>query len=549
MMSKINLGLLIDSFQVPYWIYLMIKKIQELDNVEITFIGINNTIPKKISFSNKIKNNKNYFLYKAYTKVENSIYTPEIDAFKMVDLKKICQNIDTRFIEPIQTKFSDKIKNDDIEYIKKKNLDVLVRLGFRILRGEILSCSKTGIWSLHHGDNTVYRGGPPGFWEVFEGQEVTGTTLQILTENLDDGKIITKSFSGTDPLIVKRNCNNYYLKSLSLIPRKLQELNELGIDEFLNRIKNDDLEFYYNRLYTKPMNAEFLKLGTYNISKWLKRKIQSSYSFEQWCLLFDIKNDISKSIWRYKKIIPPKDRFWADPHILTRGDNFYIFVEEFIYKNSKAHIAVIKIDKQGNYQYLGKVLEKNYHLSYPFVFEYENEYYMIPETEGNKNIEIYHCVNFPNKWEFFGKLMEDVSAVDTTIFKHNNKWWMFTGIKENEGASNSDELFLFYSDNPLKNNWKSHKKNPIISDIRIARPAGKIFTYNNRIYRPSQISSKYYGYGISINEIVKLNIDEYEESQITTILPKWNKKISRTHTFCYDDGLSIIDAKIKRRKV
>ena len=73
------------------------------------------------------------------------------------------------------------------------------------------------------------------------------------------------------------------------------------------------------------------------------------------------------------------------------------------------------MDKEGNYDYLGKVLEKDYHLSYPFVFEFENNFYMVPETESNNNIELYKCTDFPRKWEYHGEIMNNVSAVDTTI--------------------------------------------------------------------------------------------------------------------------------------
>ena len=144
--------------------------------------------------------------------------------------------------------------------------------------------------------------------------------------------------------------------------------------------------------------------------------------------------------------------------------------------------------------------------------------------------------------------MNNVNAVDTTIFNYNDKWWVFTGMKENLGSSNSDELFLFHSDNPLSNDWESHSNNPIISDVRQARPAGKIFSFKDDIYRPSQNSSKFYGYGISVNQINNITKNEYQETIVTSILPNWDNNISRVHTFAYDDGLSMIDAKIKRMR-
>ena len=550
MNNKLKIGLLIDSTNIPYWAYSMIEKINQSNYAQINLLIINGNKQIKNNNITKIKNNKNYFLYKIYTKFENKIYKQESNTFETYDLESILLDTNKIIIIPKQTKYSDLIEEEDVKKIKEFDLDVIVRLGFRILRGGILKAAKCGVWSFHHGDNNINRGGPAGFWEVFEKHPVTGSILQIITEELDEGKILTKSYSTTDPILVKRNCNNYYMKTLSFLPRKLKELQELGQERFLENVEkeNENLRFYSNRLYTRPTNIEFLRLWYSNFGKFIKRNVQNTYSFEQWSLLFDIKNDVSKSMWRYKKILPPKDRFWADPHIITKDDNYFVFIEEYIYKKSKGHISLIKIDKKGNYKYLGKILEKKYHLSYPFVFEFENNYYMIPETEANKSIELYKCTDFPMKWEYYGKIMNNVSAVDTTIFNHNNKWWMFTGIKENNGASNSDELFLFYSDNPLSDRWIRHEKNPIVSDVRQARPAGKIFSINSKIYRPSQNGSNYYGYGISINQIEKINEKEYEEKSITSILPNWDKNITGVHTFQYDEGLSIIDAKIKRRR-
>jgi len=550
MNKKLKIGLLIDSTNVPYWVYLMIEKICKSNYAEINLLIINGSQIIKNNNITKIKNNRDYFLYKIYSKFENKICKQNPDAFETYNLKKILTDVKELIIIPKQTEYSDWVKDDDIKKILENDLDVIVRLGFRILRGDILKAAKCGIWSFHHGDNDLNRGGPAGFWEVFQNQPVTGSILQILSEELDGGKILSKSYSTTDPTFVKRNCNNYYMKTLSFLPRKLKELHELGEVKFLEKVENQNksFKFYSNRLFTKPTNGEFLRLGCLNFGNVIKRKLENTYSFEQWGLLFDIKNDISKSMWRYKKIQPPKDRFWADPHIIEMDDNYFIFVEEYIYQNSKGHIALIKMDKEGKYEYSGKILGKKYHLSYPFIFEFENNFYMIPETKTNKDIELYKCIDFPNKWEFYGKLMENIDAVDSTILHHNNKWWMFCGIKENEGMSNSDELFLFYSDNPLSNKWESHINNPIISDVRQARPAGKIFSVKNEIYRPSQNSSNYYGYGISINKIKKINEEKYEEELITSILPKWNKNITRVHTFAYNNGLSMIDAKMKRMR-
>ena len=210
---------------------------------------------------------------------------------------------------------------------------------------------------------------------------------------------------------------------------------------------------------------------------------------------------------------------------------------------------MVEIDPNGKYSQPYRVLEKSYHLSYPHIIKHENNYYMIPESLENKTIEIYKCVLFPHKWIFHKNLMENIKAVDNTVFYHNEMWWLFTNLIEIEGGSSHDELFLFYSNELLSNKWISHPMNPIVSDVRTSRPAGNIFITGDKIIRPSQDSSKRYGYGINLNEILILNKDKYLEKKINFIDPEWDDNILGTHTINHVNELTFIDALLKRSKV
>jgi len=71
-----------------------------------------------------------------------------------------------------------------------RRLDFVVRFGFGILRGEVLTAPKYGVFSYHHGDLRAYRGRPAGFWEFMNDEDTVGVTLQQLTDTLDGGRII-----------------------------------------------------------------------------------------------------------------------------------------------------------------------------------------------------------------------------------------------------------------------------------------------------------------------------------------------------------------------
>ena len=82
------------------------------------------------------------------------------------------------------------------------NLDILLYCGSGILHGDILTSSRYGVLSIHHGNNNINRGGPPGFWEVYSKNPSSGCTIQILNEELDGGRILFRGLFRTKPFYV-----------------------------------------------------------------------------------------------------------------------------------------------------------------------------------------------------------------------------------------------------------------------------------------------------------------------------------------------------------
>ena len=341
--NKLKIGLLMNSLDIPLWEYQMLKRINQSDHFSIELLILNNTRKKESSTLNKIKNNFSNILLIILLKLEKLIFKVNPDASKIKNSKKLLKNIDIIKAKPISTKFFDRFQLSDIQNIKNYNLDVIVRMGFKILKGEILNCAKYGVWSYHHGDNNVNRGGPAGHWEVIEGKRITGTILQILSEELDNGKIIYKSFSSTDKNSIIRNRNKLLMKSISFLPRKLEDLYMLGSEVFLKDINkiSSDINIYSNKLYRKSAlnNWIIIKYFLNFIYRNIKNRIYNILYIEQWCILFQVGDDISSSIWKYKKIIPPKDRFYADPFIIKEN-------ETFIYLLRKCRLRVQKVLSQ-----------------------------------------------------------------------------------------------------------------------------------------------------------------------------------------------------------
>jgi hypothetical protein len=537
--EKIQVGLLLDSCSILAWEYLMLEKITECKVANIQLIVKNNcTLPD----NNISTNSPKYYLYNLFTNFDKKYFNTQPDALEPKDATDLLAGVPELKITPDQNPGNFYIEKEDLKKIREFNIDVFIQLGFKDLRGEILSLPKFGVWSHFHGDPARYKGRPTGFWEVFEQFPVTGSTLQVLTDDTNEPLEIYKSFSCTDSFSVVRNNNFIYWKSSSFVTRKLEDCYKSG-ESFLKKEDHPEKSALSSRpIYKTPTNGKAALLLLRHIKKYLPVKLSSKTKFEQWQLRFSIDNEISKSFSQFKPMIPPKDRFWADPFIIFKDGVHYIFLEELEFKDDKGYLSVITMDKNGNYSTPKKILERPYHLSYPFTFEWRNELYMIPETAANRSIEIYKCTDFPHKWELHKTIFEKIDAVDTTLFFHNETWWMFTNIRETQEAyTYDDELYLFYSDNPLSDNWNPHPLNPIISDVSKARPAGRIYEHKGEIFRPSQNCGGRYGRGLNINKILKLSTTEYEEVQVETYEPDWDKDLLGTHHLSHENGLTLID--------
>jgi hypothetical protein len=542
--QPLRVGLLVDSFTQPNWVFKVIEDVQSSPFAQICLIIKNETAIQPQRRLRSYWKNRKYLLYALYNRLDERIPLAEENAFEEMDVRELLSSCSVIGVEPETKQYSDWFREDDVKQICAYDLDVAIAFGFRILRGEALRIAKHGVWSYHHGDNLVNRGGPAGFWEVMEASTITGSVLQVLSEDLDNGIVIHRSWTRTsDKFSVQGNRNNLYWKSSTFVMRKLKQLSEVG------SVESEDANLYrpyYNRLYKMPTNSQLLpKLFKLSLT-YAATKLAHSFFFDQWSLAYRFRttaDDPNNSFYRFKYLIPPKDRFWADPFPVKWRGKYFVFFEEFLYLEDKAHISVLELSKSGSTDPT-VVLKLDYHLSYPFVFSWNDRYFMIPETASNLNIELYSCESFPSHWRLEAVLMEGVKAKDATLFEADGLWWMFVAMAD---TMFSDELHAYYSETPL-GPWKAHKKNPVKSDVRNSRPAGRLFTWKGELYRPAQDSSKHYGYAITINKVVLLTPDDFIEQEVAKVLPQWRKDLRGTHTLNRCEDLTVIDCLMHRRR-
>lgn len=528
--ERLRIGLLLDSFLVPAWAFEMLKVIIQQDLGDICHLIINqNPTPS---------GTKSSFLYRAFSKLDRSFFKVSQNAFERKDIREIPDlKAETIKALPIQGKYSDRFGEQDLAKIEEQKPDILIRLGFRILKGEILQIPTLGVWSFHHGDNLVNKGGPPCFWEVMLGWEETGSVLQILTDRLDQGTVISRSWSRTDPLSVHRNANKVYWKSLYFIPRTLHRIQRVGVEEWKREIRERDNELSRkNSLIRKPPgNLAMIGLSVSWARRNLSRKLKESMRRESWSVWV-----FGKDLHQGIKVANPKGGYLADPFIFEKNGKSWLFVEHFDYKENKGFISGAEIEnhRTGEFQ---KVLEEDFHLSYPFVFEEEDQLWMLVESASKKQLRLYLSEDFPNSWRCELIQFEGHELYDPTLCLKNGLYWLFVNQKAHSGASSFDELFLYYSEDFKAGNWISHPQNPIVSDVKSSRPAGALFQKDDKWYRPAQDSAKHYGHRIRIQEILHWDTETYKERTVEIKEANWAKGWQGTHTINLSSQWTVMD--------
>uniref|UniRef100_A0A5B6ZF53 Glucosamine inositolphosphorylceramide transferase 1 n=1 Tax=Davidia involucrata TaxID=16924 RepID=A0A5B6ZF53_DAVIN len=219
--------------------------------------------------------------------------------------------------------------------------------------------------------------------------------------------------------------------------------------------------------------------------------------------------------------------FVADPFLFVQGDILYLFYET---KNSitmQGDIGVARsIDKGATWQQLGIALDEDWHLSYPYVFEYNGQIYMMPESSENGELHLYRALNFPLQWTL-DKIIMKKPLVDSFIITHDGKYWLFGSDHSGIGTKKNGQLEIWYSSSPL-GPWKPHKKNPIYNTDKSmgARNGGRPFVYNGNLYRTGQDCGKTYGRRLRVFRVEVLTSDEFQEVEVPLGLEEPNKGLN-----------------------
>ena len=243
----------------------------------------------------------------------------------------------------------------------------------------------------------------------------------------------------------------------------------------------------------------------------------------------------------FRPLSVAEGHFHADPFLLAHDGRTYLFFEDYSHREQRGVIGCREVWPDGTAGPPEVVLERPYHLSYPFVFRLNGAMHLIPETTRNRDLELYRAYDFPRDWRLELVLMRDIHAADATLLEHEGTLWLFANVAE-PGTSDWDALYLFFADS-LHSEWRPHPLNPVVCDVRRARPAGRLFWDTGRLIRPAQDCSVRYGRAITLNRVDVLTKTNYVEVPVGRITAGWAVGNVASHGFDYTDAIEVIDGR------
>jgi hypothetical protein len=546
--DHLRIGVVLDSPVVPSWVAQVIRDIHAAEFLRLAVVVFSRPRQKRYWHGGNPRAWRTA-LFHLYEALDHRMFRVGRDALAPVDISPDLLCAEMFHQQLAGTGAPSSLAEADRARLRAMKLDVILDFSGQAGKDALTKWARYGVWSVHIGDQGRGRGNPPLFWEIYRQRPIARTEVRVQTEQTNTERVVYRSFSRLNSLSLNLSRNGICWKSAAVLMRRLQDLSCHGWDYLVSLDAGEEVDSSPQSGAGPPGNLTMARFVVRSLADLARRFMRRSFYRHQWILALrprPIGSVSASETAGFRLIVPSRERFYADPFILKKGGVNYVFCEEFLYDRPKGVISCFEVDARGNYSEPRVVLEREYHLSYPFVFEWQGQIYLLPETGANRTIELYRAVEFPHRWELAHVLMENLHALDPTLLKHRGKFWLFVNPRV-EGHPDCEELDVFFANSPL-GPWTPHPKNPVVSDVRRARPAGRLFWANGQLFRPAQDCSVRYGYAVSLNRVDVLSESDYREVPVRRIDPDWLPGNLATHTFNFSEDLEVIDAQLEVSK-
>ena len=418
--------------------------------------------------------------------------------------------------------------------------DLILLLGSDAWATALADRAEWGCWRLDASLIDIRRAGVSLLEPVLQGESATAVELELECGETKPINLAT-SWGASWPGSFNLQRDQAFLKLPALLMRALR------------RLTNGDLTLppgQLARLRLAPTRIP-LRFGAglrafaitlRHIARW---QVQKRRPEDPWILLLrhgsESLDPSAPELGPNSALVARRDDQWADPCIVEDAGRRLLFAEEYATRTDKAVIVCLELLPDGNAKRLGIVLDEPFHLSYPQAFTCAGQWYLTVESGAARRVSLYRASAFPFGWQRLTDLVSGYVCVDPTLHHHDGHWYLFVNVSES-GGSTCDELFLFVADE-LTGPFRPHPLNPIVTDVRRARPAGRLFNHGMRLIRPGQDCAASYGAAIVFNEVLELSPTRYRERPLSRLDASDVSGLNSCHTYSAVNEVEVLDSR------
>ena len=172
----------------------VLKQLCELESVEVVGVFVETEIDPRRSLGEKIKRS---ILYDGYLETVKKILSKltrrevghQNEQHTVRDRQRELENLSAELNVPcfvVDSYHSARA----VELLKDADPDLGILYGTNIIRESVFNIPKRGTINLHQGLAPYYRGGPPVFWELLNGEDEVGLTVHFVAKGVDAGDIV-----------------------------------------------------------------------------------------------------------------------------------------------------------------------------------------------------------------------------------------------------------------------------------------------------------------------------------------------------------------------
>ncbi|MGU3493883.1 hypothetical protein ACLBXM_07570 [Xanthobacteraceae bacterium A53D] len=510
MTAPLRIGVVCEAAGVPLWVARLLEDIAGGTDAEVVAIVSEAAAPPQL--------------------------LPALAAYVAGDQARVAETPDPMAVSPLAP--PDGMARD---LASAGPLDLVLDFGTGALAATV--SPRLGVWSLRFDGERPFAQGAALFRAVSRGDLWCDMVLLMQTPQGERATVLARSTTHVNDRSLWRTRAPVAWKARALVRRALHRLARLGPEAFLA-----DVRAYVDQTVpAEPKPVSALDFAVFR-ARHLFRRFLVPYVLvrDQWRI--GIRRRAAgdppwgSTAWAkgFRFIDAPPGRFYADPFLHEKDGRTWLFFEDWDWSTGYAILSVAEVAEDGSIGEASPVLDTGYHLSNPLVFDFDGQTYMIPETLARRRVEVYRAVDYPTRWELHCLPIEDMDIVDPCVLRDGDSWIMFAAVLD-FGGSGWDELHVFHAPE-LCGPWTPIAEGPVLSDVRSARPGGRMWRKDGTLFRLAQNCAGGYGAGLGLYAVERLDAGGYRQRRVAEV-NAFDFGMNGVHAYDATEKFEVVDGR------